>query len=208
MKFGNFRNILGVFLAVLPLTFFLPLEKSPVIFIDDKDILDRLEIIRRKEDIKNLQTILLGKESAVYFGYLNCKTVCNGSIAGLKKVMLSQPEEKRIQLIFITLDPERDKSENFSRIIGDNGVHAILFRSKDSQSALALAKEFGTPANRIGSTNAEFNHRDSVFLINSNAKIVGVIPEFKNSWDKNSKLVSQSITEIFDQSKSKKTKIL
>ncbi|EPG68109.1 SCO family protein [Leptospira wolffii] len=198
MTLGTFKNILGLLLTIIPLAFFIPFEKSIVISAEKQIPESILEVKGSDYNIKNLREILLGQNSVLYFGYLNCKTVCSGSIGILKKILLSQPENNRLQLVFVTLDPERDRPEHLAKILQVEPTRFHLFSPENSLSAFSIAKEFGTPANKANSSEIEFNHRDAAFLINSNAKILGIIPELKSHWDRNPKLVSRSIIEIFN----------
>ena len=53
--------------------------------------------------------VLRGKVSAVFFGYTYCPDVCPTTLANLgQAVSLLGPEAKGFQVIFITVDPERD----------------------------------------------------------------------------------------------------
>lgn len=50
-----------------------------------------------------------GKVAVVFFGFIQCPDVCPTTLANLSQVMRSLgPDGDRVQVVFITLDPERD----------------------------------------------------------------------------------------------------
>ena len=55
------------------------------------------------------QGILRGKWSAVFFGYTYCPDVCPTTLAALGQAVGDLgPDARRFQVVFITVDPERD----------------------------------------------------------------------------------------------------
>jgi protein SCO1/2 len=50
-----------------------------------------------------------GKVVVVFFGFIQCPDVCPTTLANLSQVMRSLgPDGDRVQVVFVTLDPERD----------------------------------------------------------------------------------------------------
>jgi len=50
-----------------------------------------------------------GKAVVMFFGYTQCPDVCPTTLADLKSVMRQLgPDAQRVQVLFVTLDPERD----------------------------------------------------------------------------------------------------
>lgn len=51
-----------------------------------------------------------GRVSVVFFGFTNCPDVCPATLLNLSRAMeeLSSRERDRVQVIFVTVDPERD----------------------------------------------------------------------------------------------------
>lgn len=55
------------------------------------------------------QSILQGKWTAVYFGYSFCPDVCPTTLAALTQALGQLgPKAKAVQVVFVTVDPERD----------------------------------------------------------------------------------------------------
>ena len=53
-----------------------------------------------------------GKVVTIFFGYTQCPDVCPTALSGMSTVMQELgPEADRVQVIFVTVDPERDTQE-------------------------------------------------------------------------------------------------
>ena len=59
-----------------------------------------------------------GKVTAVFFGFTRCPDVCPTTLAQMKLVLASLgADAKRVQVLFITVDPERDTSEALAQYV-------------------------------------------------------------------------------------------
>ena len=59
-----------------------------------------------------------GKVVMMFFGYTQCPDVCPTTMADLKNVMTSLgPEADRVQVLFVTLDPERDTPQLLAQYV-------------------------------------------------------------------------------------------
>ncbi|HLO15846.1 MAG TPA: SCO family protein [Anaerolineales bacterium] len=70
-----------------------------------------------------------GKIVLLYFGYTSCPDVCPTSLAKLKAALseLSQEEAAQVQVIFISVDPDRDtpeKLEQYAHVFGSDFIGA------------------------------------------------------------------------------------
>ncbi len=53
-----------------------------------------------------------GKVVALFFGYIHCPDVCPTTLADMAQVMrMLGKDAEKVQVLFVTLDPERDKPE-------------------------------------------------------------------------------------------------
>lgn len=51
-----------------------------------------------------------GKVAVLYFGFMNCPDVCPTTLAALRQAMVELgPDADRVQVLFVTVDPERDQ---------------------------------------------------------------------------------------------------
>jgi protein SCO1/2 len=68
----------------------------------DFSLLDPAGKMRRLSDFK-------GKITVVFFGYTQCPDVCPTTLGALREVMVALGKQaEQVQVLFITLDPERD----------------------------------------------------------------------------------------------------
>src|SRR2546429_7696560 len=59
-----------------------------------------------------------GKAVVVFFGYTQCPDVCPTTLAALAEAMKQLgPEADRVQVLFITVDPDRDTSDLLSKYV-------------------------------------------------------------------------------------------
>ena len=83
-----------------------------------------------------------GKVVIVFFGYTRCPDVCPTTLAELKLAKEQLGEDgKRIQVLFITVDPERDTRELLARYVPAFDPSFIGLYGDSAQIA-KVAKEF------------------------------------------------------------------
>ena len=69
---------------------------------------------RLKDHLGNLRTLadFKGKITVVFFGFTQCPDVCPTALSGMSEVMQQLgPDGDRLQVLFVTVDPERDTPE-------------------------------------------------------------------------------------------------
>ena len=60
-----------------------------------------------------------GKVVVLFFGFTHCPDVCPTTLADLSQVMKELgPDAERIQVLFVTVDPERDTPEVLGKYVG------------------------------------------------------------------------------------------
>jgi protein SCO1/2 len=91
--------------------------------------------IRRPEDFK-------GKVTAVFFGYTQCPDVCPTTLAELAQLKKSLGKEgDRLQVVFVTVDPERDSVQALKPYVGSFDPSFVALRGTPEQTA-TVAKSF------------------------------------------------------------------
>ena len=59
-----------------------------------------------------------GKVVTIFFGYTQCPDVCPTALSGMSTVMQELgPDAERVQVIFVTVDPERDTPELLAQYV-------------------------------------------------------------------------------------------
>ena len=83
-----------------------------------------------------------GKVVTIFFGYTQCPDVCPTALSGMSAVMEELgPEGDRVQVIFVTVDPERDTPEMLKGYMASFDPSFIALRGTPEQ-LVAVAKDF------------------------------------------------------------------
>ena len=83
-----------------------------------------------------------GKAVVVFFGFTQCPDVCPTTLADLAQVMKSLgAEADRVQVLFVTVDPERDTPKLLSEYMGAFDARFIALRG-DAEATRKAAQEF------------------------------------------------------------------
>ncbi len=82
-----------------------------------------------------------GKITLLYFGYTYCPDVCPLQMATLAAAMkeLDPSVRKRVEVVFVSVDPERDTRERLAHWLGSFDTTFVGLRGTDDQIAKALA---------------------------------------------------------------------
>ena len=83
-----------------------------------------------------------GKAVVIFFGFMNCPDVCPTTMAEMAGVMKQLgPEADRVQVLFITVDPERDTAELLAQYVPAFDPR-FLGLTGDQAAIEKVAKEF------------------------------------------------------------------
>jgi len=83
-----------------------------------------------------------GKAVVLFFGFTHCPDVCPTTLADLAGVVKTLgPAADRVQVLFVTVDPERDTAEALAKYVGAFDPRFIALRG-DLAATQRVAKEF------------------------------------------------------------------
>ena len=83
-----------------------------------------------------------GKAVVIFFGYTQCPDVCPTTLAALADAMKQLgPDADRVQVLFVTVDPERDTAELLSKYVPAFDPRFLGLRG-DADATARTAKEF------------------------------------------------------------------
>jgi len=83
-----------------------------------------------------------GKAVVIFFGYTHCPDVCPTTMAEMAAVMKQLgPDADRVQVLFVTLDPERDTPALLKQYVPAFDPRFIAL-SGDQEATAKVAKEF------------------------------------------------------------------
>ena len=83
-----------------------------------------------------------GKAVVLFFGFTHCPDVCPTTLADLAGVMKTLgPGADRVQVLFVTLDPERDTPQDLAQYVHAFDARFIGLRG-DAAATQRVAKDF------------------------------------------------------------------
>lgn len=113
-----------------------------------------------------------GKAVALFFGYTHCPDVCPTTLADLAQVMkLLGNDAGRVQVLFITVDPERDKPEMLAKFVPS--FHpSFLALYGDAQATAQAAKSFYVGYQKQPTRSGyNMDHTTGTFLADPNGRV-------------------------------------
>jgi protein SCO1/2 len=124
------------------------------------------------------QSMLEGKWSAVFFGYTFCPDVCPTTLQTLAEAQdRLGPKARRFQVVFITVDPERDTPAQLKRYLSSSAFPkgAIGLTGTSAQIA-QVAKAYHAFYQKQGAGQAyEVQHGSAVYLMDPRGRFSGVV---------------------------------
>jgi protein SCO1/2 len=122
------------------------------------------------------QRILVGKWSAVYFGYTFCPDVCPTTLAALGQAIAQLgPRAKAMQVVFVTVDPQRDTPAQLRAYLASPSFPkgAIGLTGSPAQiKAVAAAYHVYYSRHQEGSGLYSVDHTSIVYLMDPSGRFV------------------------------------
>lgn len=108
------------------------------------------------------------------FGFTHCNNVCPTTLAMMSQAYkLLQATYPNLQVVMISLDPERDTPLALTQYI--HTFHPDFVAISDKiQDLRKIQSQFGVYSARESSSNYQIQHTSSIFLINPQAQWVGI----------------------------------
>ncbi len=136
----------------------------------DFNLTDATGKVRKLSDFR-------GKVVVLFFGYTHCPEVCPTTLADLAQVIrLLGPDAEKVQVLFVTLDPERDTPEVLAKYVPSFNP-SFLGLYGDAQATALAAKVFAVNYEKHAEENGySLDHSDGTYLIGKNGKTVLLSP--------------------------------
>ena len=118
---------------------------------------------------------LQGKPSLVFFGFTHCPDVCPTTLVKLAQVKKTTAQLAGMQVLFITVDPQRDTPQAVGAYA--HGFDPSFIGLTGNQANIdAVTKAFAVAAVRVDLPGGDYtmDHSAAIFLVNSRAQIVGI----------------------------------
>ncbi len=134
---------------------------------------------------------LLGKWSLFFIGYTSCPDVCPTTMAKLSSAYPSLTEEVELQVIFLSVDPQRDSRETLENYIKFFNPEFIAVTGEHSQ-LFPLTRSLGFVYAMVGDDeDYQVDHSASFALVSPQGEKIAIIkpksstpgklPQIKNS---------------------------
>ena len=120
---------------------------------------------------------LIGKPTALFFGFTHCPEICPATLYTIAQMTNSIGQKgDDIQIVFATVDPERDTIPILQDYIGAIDEDTIGLSGTPAQMA-DLARGFGIYAQKIMLEDDDYtmDHTATVFLYDAEGRISGTI---------------------------------
>jgi len=105
-------------------------------FGKDFSLLDPDGKLRTLNDFK-------GKVVVMFFGYTQCPDVCPTTLTEMQQVMtLLGPQSDKVQVLFVTVDPERDTATILKQYVPSFDVRFLGLRPADDVALEKVTKDF------------------------------------------------------------------
>jgi len=156
------------------------------------NILSKITLINQNGKAFNKQT-LNQKPSLLFFGFTHCPEICPTTLSDLSNVVDNLKNKiKPTNIIFVTIDPQRDSQEYLKDYIqyfkGD-----VIAVTGDIKEIKKLADNWNVFFERVNTSDNDytFNHTATVFMLDQYGIFRGTI-----AWGENSKSISQKIVNL------------
>ena len=112
-----------------------------------------------------------GNLALIYFGYTNCPDVCPLTLLGIKEALTGFEVEEPVQVIFVSLDSERDTPDAIVRYLNAFDPNFIGLTG-DSQTIQEVIKPY-----RVLAEKEETDHSAAGYLVNHTARLYLINPQ-------------------------------
>ena len=113
-----------------------------------------------------------GKVVLLFFGYVHCPDVCPTTLADMAQaIQLLGDDAKRVQVLFVTVDPERDTTVLLAQFIP--AFHAdFLGLSGDARATTEVARAFAVSYQKQpSSTGYNIDQSTGIYLLDVHGKV-------------------------------------
>lgn len=121
---------------------------------------------------------LLGKPTAIFFGFTYCPEVCPTTLTDLTVwLKMLGPDADKLNVVFVSVDPERDTPEQLRLYLSNFDPHIQGFTGAPDAVAKA-AKAYRVYYQKVPQEGGGYtiDHSSSVYLFDANGQFVAPIP--------------------------------
>ena len=115
-----------------------------------------------------------GKAVVVFFGYMNCPDVCPTTLAEAAQALATLGKDgERVQVLFITVDPERDTPAVIKDYLSSFDPH-LRGATGDAPAIEQVEKAYRVYAKKVPTKNGDYSmdHSAVVYLMDKEGRFV------------------------------------
>lgn len=120
---------------------------------------------------------LLGKPTAIFFGFTYCPEVCPTTLGAMTAAMQTLgPDADRLNVVFVSVDPERDRPEQMQLYLSNFDPRIQGFTGTPQAVDLA-AKAYRVYYQKVplGGGDYTMDHSTAVYLMDRKGRFAGLI---------------------------------
>lgn len=136
-------------------------------FVGDFDLFDHHGAKRQLTDYQ-------GKVVVLFFGYTHCPDVCPTAMADMAKMMkLLGSDANQVQVLFVTLDPERDSQQVLAKYVPsfDERFVGLYGNAQQTAEAAKRYKVFFEKKDVAGKSGYTIDHSAGAFVFDKAGKV-------------------------------------
>jgi protein SCO1/2 len=137
-------------------------------FASDFALPDQTGKVRTMADFK-------GKVVVLFFGYTHCPDVCPTTMAELAQAMQQLgPAAQRVQVLFVTLDPQRDTPKLLGQYVTAFNPTFVALRPASDEQLAKFAKDFRIYYKQVPSSNGgdyTLDHTAASYIFDADGKL-------------------------------------
>ncbi len=119
-----------------------------------------------------------GKVVLIFFGYMHCPDVCPTTMADLTLALhsLDKEDADRVQVLFVTVDPERDSTALLAQYVPAFDA-SFLGLWGDAMTTAQVAQSFGVSYTKQASKSGyNVDHTAGVYILDTSGKVRLIAP--------------------------------
>ena len=125
------------------------------------------------------QSVLKGKWSVVFFGFTYCPDVCPTTLAAMGQAQtLLGPKAKDVQVIFVSLDPERDTPAQLANYLSNDAFPKGTIGLTGTPAQVAVAAKAYRVFYEKSGTGPDYliNHSTASYVMDPKGRFARVLP--------------------------------
>ncbi|MBJ3774897.1 SCO family protein [Acuticoccus mangrovi] len=122
---------------------------------------------------------LEGKPRAMFFGFTHCPDVCPTAMLDASRWLDALGEDAdKINIVFVSVDPERDRPENLKTYLGAFDERIIGLTAEDEDTIRDVADRYHVRFEKVPMSNGSYtmNHTSDTLLFDADGDYAGFIP--------------------------------